>query len=214
MKEFDLIPESYRIYIWKLQIVKISSLIFACILITIVIAYSAIVHAKNGASIQIEKLNAIKEVTSRQQDELNKLLQIKEDLDGKWDLLKSLRSTPPPEDIFYSIDAALRNVEVWFTNLKFERTERVSEQENLVDTGYFIIVNTGNDKSTLSIGTRLLITGGAANHSTLSSFVKNLLIQRSILDAKVLETSTERGQKKSHINYVLEIIVNQNNKAS
>ena len=210
MKEFDLIPETYRIYIWKVKVVKESLLIMVGVLLIIIATYSAIVHATQSTNAKIEKLTIVKEVTSKKQEELSKLQLVKKDLDSKWDLLNGLRSTPSPEDIFYSIDNALKDLDLWFTNLKYERTEYISEEDSFINTGYFVILSADNNKNTLSIGTKLLISGGAANHSTLSTFVKNLLAQPSVHNAKVLETSTQHVQKMAHINYVIEIIINQN----
>jgi hypothetical protein len=183
-------------------------MVFLLLIIASGIAYGAIGVAKRTASEKIEKLKLTNEVSRQQQQAFNELQNVKKDLENKWNLLNGLRSTPPPEDLLYAIDNALIDIDVWFTNLRFDRIERVLQKEELVDTGYFIIVNSQQEDASLSIGTKMVISGGAQNHSALSIFVKKLLAQSIILDAKVLETSTANKNKSKHIDYVIEIIVN------
>ena len=98
--------------------------------------------------------------------------------------------------------------------MKFQRAEVQIEEEKLVNTGYFIIVTPDDEKQSLAIGTKMLISGEAPNHSNLSSFVKNLLDQSEILDAKVLGTSSDKNTKSKSVKFNLEITVNLENKAS
>ncbi len=213
MKEFDLIPDSYRIYLWNIKMTKLSVVTLISIIIILLFTYNAIVHATQEAETKIEQLNLIEDGKKQFKVKYEELLEEKNNLENKWKLLNGLRSTPPPEDIFSTIDDALVGLEVWFTNLNYNRTEQLSEQQSLVNTGYFIIINAGENES-LSIGTKLLISGGAGNHSTLSKFVKNLLVQDSVLDAKVLETSSKSNQGIGHINFVIEVVWNQEAKYS
>ena len=188
-------------------------LISFSILIILSVTYSAIVLATQDAEIKIDQLNLIEDSKKQYRAKYTELLQEKETLQNKWKLLNGLRSTPLPEEIFTTIDDALEGLEIWFTNLNYNRTEQFTEKNKLVNTGYFIILNTG-DKETLSIGTKLLISGGAENHSSLSKFVKNLLVQEFIIDAKVLETSSDKNQRIRHINFVIEVVLNQEAKLS
>ena len=181
---------------------------FMCVVLLAV--YGAIAHAKQNASEKIGRLNSIKEVSPSQQEELNQLQLQKSELEQRWNLLSSLRSTPSPEEIFFAIDKAITDLDVWFTNLQFERSEQLTNQKSEVNTGYFIIVSAGDNENSLSIGTKLIISGGAKNHSTLSRFVKKLLAQAPVLDAKVLETSTRQEKKHLFTNFTIEIVVNQN----
>ena len=54
----------------------------------------------------------------------------------------------------------------------------------------------------------MLIIGKAQNHSTLSSFVNKLLDEHVILDAKVLETSSNKDRNSNVVNFNLAITVN------
>jgi len=214
VKEFDLIPEDYKERIWRLKIAKIFLFVLLCSLVSIMSTYGVIAYANQDIKKKIDKLNLIKEVNQQQQEEFNQLQQIKNEIDGKWGLLKGLRSTPPPEEVLSSIDTALRNLDVWFSNLQYVRTEHDSGEGKLFEEGHVYTVRINEDDSLLSIGSKLIITGGAANHSTLSLFVANLLTEKSILDAKVLETSTKHGKANNNINYTIEIIIKQEDKAA
>ncbi|MFK8026599.1 MAG: hypothetical protein AB8C40_00905 [Gammaproteobacteria bacterium] len=208
MKEFDLIPEDYRLRVVKLRIIKILLIVFVLLMVSTGIAYGAIELVKNNTSTKLDELKRINEVTRQQQDELRNLQSIKNNLNDQWELLNSLRSTPPPEELLMAIDRGLDDLDLWFTNLRFDRTEQITPRQDDINTGYFIIINSDSNKDSLSIGTKMVITGGSSNHATLSFFVKNLLSDSTILDAKVLETTTDRRSGHSHINFVLEIVVN------
>lgn len=205
MKEFDLIPDNYRTYISKLYITKLSVLVLIFFLIVSGIAFAGIEVAKKAASKKIDELKLTNEVTQQEQAKFNELQQLKQELENKWNLLNGLRSTPPPENILAAIDEALVDVNVWFTNLRFDRIEKMLPKNSTGDAGNFIIIGKDENNS-LSIGTKMIISGGAENHSTLSVFVKHLLTQDIVLDAKVLETSTTNNSR--YIDYVVEIVVN------
>lgn len=211
MKEFDLIPDSYRVYLSKIKVFKISIFVLIIFIVVSSIALGAIEIAMKTTNKEIARLNSVNEMTRQQLKAFDELKLTKRDLDNKWNILNGLRSTPPPEMLLRAIDNALIDSQVWFTNLRFDRTENVNQDPELVDTGYFIVINPDKEQLSLSIGTKMTISGGAQNHSTLSEFVKKLLAQTAVLDAKVLQTSTNNNDK--NINYVLEIIVNSRESA-
>ena len=214
MKEFDLIPSNYRAMIEKLRLLKLFSVGLAVFVLMTGIAVAAIQKVKSDTAVEIDKLTKVKEFTSMQRETLVILENEKSELDNKWQLLTGLRKTTAPEDLFYAIDLSLRDLAIWFSNLKYERVEQSSKEENLIETGYFIIISPTDENDSYAIGTTLTIAGSAANHSTLSKFVKNLLDQSSVSNARVLETSTDKRNKKKHINFTLEIIVNQDGSTS
>jgi len=214
MNEIDLIPSNYREHIWKLRVFKLFAYIFIGLIITTGVAYGALGYVKRDTNTEILKLSEIKEITSQQRETLRVLRDEKKELDYQWALLNGLRTAVAAEDLFVAIDAAIQDVDVWFTNLKFQRAEVQIEEEKLVNTGYFIIVTPDDEKQSLAIGTKMLISGEAPNHSNLSSFVKNLLDQSEILDAKVLGTSSDKNTRSKSVKFNLEITVNLENKAS
>ncbi len=214
MSEIDLIPTVYREHVWKLHALKLFGFIILCVFIVVSVAYGALEHVKNETNLEIIKLSKIKEITSQQHDNLRLLRGEKKELIYQWALLSGLRSAVDAEDLFVAIDVAIQDVDIWFTSMKFQRTEIEVEEENLVNTGYFLIVTSDQEKQSLAIGTKMLISGQASNHSTLSSFVNNLLDQSEILDAKVLETSSNKRNKTKSVNFNLAITVNLENKIS
>lgn len=214
MSEIDLIPSSYRDQIWKLRILKLFGFITACLILTTGVAYGALEYVTRDTNSEISKLEKIKQITSQQREALSLLKEEKRELEYQWALLNGLRTAVAAEDLFVAIDAAIQDVDVWFSSMKFQRAEvDVSDQE-LINTGYFIIVAPGNESQSLAIGTKMLIAGEAPNHSTLSSFVKNLLDQSEILDANVLETISSRNASSTSVKFNLAITVNLENKAS
>ncbi len=214
MSEIDLIPRIYREHIWKLRAFKIFGVIFLSVLIVISVAYWALEYVKYETNSEISQLSKIKEITSQQRENLKLLREEKNELNYQWALLSGLRSAVDAEDLFVVIDAAIQGVDIWFSSMKFQRAELEVEKENLVNTGYFLIVTPGDEKQSLAIGTKMLISGEASNHSTLSSFVNNLLDQSEILDAKVLETSSNKNNKSRSVKFNLAITVNLEKKVS
>ena len=214
MSEIDLIPRIYREHIWKLRAFKIFGVIFLSVLIVISVAYGALEYVKYETNSEISQLSKIKEITSQQRENLKLLREEKNELNYQWALLSGLRSAVDAEDLFVVIDAAIQGVDIWFSSMKFQRAELEVEKENLVNTGYFLIVTPGDEKQSLAIGTKMLISGEASNHSTLSSFVNNLLDQSEILDAKVLETSSNKNNKSRSVKFNLAITVNLEKKVS
>ena len=212
MNDIDLIPKVYREQIIKLDLLKVFGFVFIFLVVTTSVAYGAIEYVKRETNAEIVKLSKMKEITSHQRNELRKLKKEKKDLEHQWTLLTGLRSAVAAEDLFISIDKSLQGIDIWFTSMKFQRAEVEIEEKNLIETGYFIIITPDEEKKSLAIGTKMLITGEAPNHSTLSSFVKNLLDQPEILDAKVLETSTNKANKNSFVRFNLDITVNLENK--
>ena len=209
MKEFDLIPSSYRERIEKFHMLKLFAIGLLILFVTAGAALGAIQHIKRGTDLEIEKLTRIKEFTSKQRETLTLLKEQKQELDNKWQLLNGLRSATAPEDLFYAIDQSLSDLDIWFTGLKYERKEQRSKEEKFVETGYFVIITPTDENDSYAIGTTMTITGSAPNHSTLSRFVKNLLDQPSVNDAKVLETSQDSKDDNIFINFNIEILVNQ-----
>ena len=207
MKEINFITEAYRENLAKLRVFKLSIIGIVIFLTITGASFAAITQVKNSTNKEIEKLTKVRELAKSQLDQLALLDKEKQDLDEKWNLLKGLRSTSAPEDLFYAIDLSLKDLDVWFTQLRYERKEHAASESEFIETGYFIIISPNKEKDSYAIGTTLMITGGSSNHSTLSSFVKNLLNQTSINDAKVLETSTDASAAVPHINFTLEIKV-------
>lgn len=214
MNEIDLIPSLYRDQVWKIRVLKIFGFIFLSVFLIMGVAYGALEFVKNETKYEINQLLKIKEITAQQRDNLRVLREEKDALDYQWKLLSGLKSAVNAEDLFVIIDAAIQDVDIWFTSMKFQRAEIEMAEVNTVNTGYFLIVTPGEESQALAIGTKMLITGQASNHSTLSLFVNNLLDQPEILDAKVLETSSSKNRNTRTVKFNLAITINLENKIS
>ena len=214
MDEIDLIPENYRIRVWKLGILKIFIIVFFVLLITSGIAYGALEYVKRDTNFEISKLFKVKEAAARQRDTLNILRNEKKELDYQWALLSGLRSAVAAEDLFIAIDKSIQSIDIWFTSIRFQRAEVEVSENSEVNTGYFVIVTPGEEKESWAIGTKMLITGEVPNHSTLSTFVENLLDQPEILDANVLETSTSNKDNAKSVQFNLAVSINLDMKLS
>lgn len=214
MHEIDLIPEFYRIRVWKLHILKIFAVMFCVLFVTSGAAYGALEYVKRDTNYEISKLFEIKEEAGRQLDTLKILRNEKKELDYQWALLSGLRSAIAAEDLFPAIDKAIQDLDIWFTSIRFQRAEVEVPENNEVNRGYFVIISPGEEKESWAIGTKMLIIGEVLNHSTLSSFVKNLLDQPEVLDANVLETSTNNINDIQSVRFNLSIDINLDKKLS
>jgi hypothetical protein len=214
MSEIDLIPNAYKEHVWKLHALKVFVFIIMSVLVLTGLAYGALSYAKNMTTMEVLNLSNKKEIASQQRENIRLLDQEKSELGYQLRLLNGLRSAVDAEDLFVVIDTAIEDIDIWFTNIKFQRAEIEVDHENVVNTGYFLIVTTSNENKALAISTKMLITGEAANHSTLSKFVNNLLDQVEILDAKVLETSSDRDHKGDVVRFNLSITLNLDEKLS
>ncbi|MFK7816938.1 MAG: PilN domain-containing protein [Gammaproteobacteria bacterium] len=214
MSEIDLIPSLYRDQVWKIRALKIFGFIFICLFLIMSVSYGALEFVKNETKYEISQLSKIKEITAQQRNNLKVLREEKDALDYQWRLLSGLKSAVNAEDLFVIIDAAIQDVDIWFTSMIFQRAEVEMAEVNTVNTGYYLIVIPGEENQTLAIGTKMLITGEASNHSTLSSFVNNLLDQPEILDAKVLETSSNKNRDTRTVKFNLVVTINLEDKIS
>ena len=208
MDEIDLIPSHYRERVVKLRLLKIFGFIFLCFVLLTSVAYGALEYVNRGTKVEISKLSKIKEITSLQREELRLLKLEKKKLDYQWALLDGLRTAVAAEDLFIAIDNAIQDVDVWFSSMMFQRNEVEIEEKNIVHAGYFFIVTPNDKEQSLAIGTKMHIKGEALNHSSLSTFVNNLIDQSEILDAKVLETSSGNNRNSNIVKFNLSITVN------
>ena len=208
MDEIDLIPSYYRERVVKLRLLKIFGFIFLCLGLLTGVAYGALEYVNRETKVEISKLSKIKEITSLQREELRLLKLEKKKLDYQWALLDGLRTAVAAEDLFIAIDNAIQDVDVWFSSMMFQRNEVEIEEKNIVHAGYFFIVTPNDEEQSLAIGTKMHIKGEALNHSSLSTFVNNLIDQSEILDAKVLETSSGNNRDSNIVKFNLSITVN------
>ncbi len=208
MDEINLIPNSYRERIMKMRMLKIFGFVFMFLFLTTGVSYAALEFVKRETNSEIIELSKIKDLTSKQRDNLKALVLEKKALEYQWALLNGLRTAVAAEDLFVAIDRSIQEVDIWFSSMRFQRTEVEINTENTVHSGYFIIVTPDDADNSLAIGTTMLIAGEAPNHSTLSTFVNNLIDQSEILDASVLETTSSKNLNSNTVRFNLAITVN------
>ncbi len=211
MSEIDLIPNDYRERILKYRALKIFSYILVCLILTTGFAYGSLEYIKRETNTEVIKLSEIKKITTQQINNLQVLKNEKKSLDYQWALLNGLRTAVVAEDLFVAIDRAIQDVDVWFSSMKFQRIEHNIEGNANFYPGYLIIVTPGDEKISFAIGTTMTIEGEAPNHSTLSTFVNNLIDQTVILDANVIETTSSNNRKSNVVKFNLVITVNLEN---
>ena len=109
------------------------------------------------------------------------------------------------------MDNALSSPRVWLTQWNFRRaSNRVDEEPATVNTGYFIVVPDGQEKSqkeTWKIETTMLIQGQAMDHVAMSDFVANLTRQPDIENVRIVSSRLNRSGQVKLVDFSLEIIV-------
>lgn len=212
MSDIDLMPEDYRRNLQLVQCLKIFAINTAVALIILLVTYLVVHYQLNSLVSDIEQLQEQKAFNARQSAELAKLGDQKTQLQQQWELLSSLRSGAPAENMFQMIDRSLVETDVWFTSWKFYRAGVLIEQPPAgVNSGYFIVVpkdELSAKPGTLQVQTHMAIQGEARDHSALSSFVKRLFQQPEVYDVNVLKTSLQQRSAIEVIAFELTIIVN------
>lgn len=210
MSEIDLIPQDYRIQLKKLKVVKQFGIVSASLLLIASTAYATLGYSTQQLKSEAAFLQKQKEITAQHRTSLIQMQEQKSKLQQQWKLLQGLRSGAAVETMFEAIDHALPK-DVWFSSWKFHRTGIVEVKPKTVNTGYFIVVPKGEaikkPTSTL-MQTNMVIIGQARDHSALSKFVGNLLLESQIQDVRVVKTSLRRYTTASVVDFDLDVIVN------
>ena len=94
---------------------------------------------------------------------------------------------------------------------KFKRAGEVVEQApQTVNTGYFIVVPAGEGRKkaeTWRIDTHMTIRGEARDHAALSRFVRRLVDQPEIQDARVIRTAARTQSGTRVVSFEMAVIV-------
>ncbi len=209
MSEIDLIPATYRTQL-KLRgwAIRFGSVVTGLVVVTIT-AYITLHQLNKGIDREIGELQSRQEITAQQRDELKKLDVEKSVFANQLELLRELRSGAPMQDMFTTIDRAVKDSGVWFLNWEFRRANTmIKRKEESVNTGYFIIVKSGDDNQeseTWKIETHMDIKGQAPDHAALSKFVRSLFEQPEIQDVRI--RNTKSSPRKKLVEFDLAVIV-------
>jgi len=209
MAEIDLIPASYRTLLqlrsWGVRTV---AMIGGALVLTVA-GFASFSYINKEVDVEVRALQAKKEITERQREQLKQLNTEKSVYANRLTLLNELRSGVQMDGLFRTIDRALVDSGVWFKDWEFTRANAiVKNREDTVNTGYFIIVKSADEKEadeTWRIDTHMNIKGQAEDHSALSRFVRRLFEEPDIQDVRILNTS--RSPRRKVVEFDLAIIM-------
>ncbi len=175
-------------------------------------AHLSLGHLVSIAKVDIGVLQAQQKIATQQREELARRQAKKKNYEHQLVLLKGLRSGAAAEKMFITIDRSLRDGEVWFLSWEFKRAgEVVREVTRTVNTGYFIVVPAGEGRKkaeTWRIDTHMTIHGEARDHAALSRFVRRLVDQPEIQDARVIRTAARTQSGTRVVSFEMAVIVN------
>ena len=212
MPDIDLIPSDYRQWLWQRQWLRRSAVTLVGGVALTVAAWFAV------DGVNEERRNRIAELEKLRTDSTSLATAISAGRDklafvrSQLAMLEGLRSGAAAQDILVMVDRALADEDVWFDNWEFERVGViVPEAPETVSTGYFIVVPSGSSAETGSdskmVRTNMRIRGQASDHSSLSTFVRNLFAQPEIDDVRVERTYSGLSGRESVVNFDLAIVL-------
>lgn len=212
MIEFDLVPGDYRMRrALNHWLRKLAGVVAGAVVVGAA-SGAALTVANKSLDAQIQDLQTHQAMTSQQRGQLETLdLRISE-LRRQWQLLTTLRSGAPAEQVFAIIDGALGDAPVWFQDWAFIRSGATSsERPATVNTGYFIVTpnakNAGQQPA-WQIDTHIRINGQALDHAALSAFVRELFERSEVRDVRVQKTSLRRYSTANVVDFELAILLN------
>lgn len=209
MAEIDLIPLAYRTRIWVQKWFVRLGTALAGMAAVLIVAYFYLASLNKDVNMEVIQLQSHQETSNRQREELAQLYDKKSGIESQLALLKELRSGAAAQEMFLMLDRALTSGEVWFLDWELQRAgTRVKQEDNSVNTGYFIIARDSKDKQDTEawkIETHMNIRGQAKDHSALSRFVRRLFEQAEIKDVRILNTSRPQGGEI--VEFMLAVIV-------
>lgn len=213
MAELDLIPSDYRrlraLRRWLVRAAVAYAVLFA----GFGLCRTALALGVRSRSQQLELLDAALAREQSQQARLAALQQERAAAQQKLQILEGLRGGVAAVDVFQVIDRAAEP-SVWFLDWKFRRAGEIVEKDPIrVQTGYFIVLppELNAPSETRERGwlmqTHMQIHARARDHSSLAGFVRRLVEQPEIAEARVLNTSTARQGAAEVIDFELAVVV-------
>ena len=197
MSEFNLIPPSYELRVARLHMLQLSAVGAVAVLALGIAAYAGLGYWVGTVKAEVAELQQRQEVSARQRRTIADLNAQKKELNQQWRLLESLRSGMPAKHMMETVQAALREDEVWFIEWRLRRAGIVTEKEPAANQpGYFIIVKRKGNTEDWQSMTHMTIRGQARDHSTLSEFAQRLLNQPDIEDVRVQKTTQRFGRNR------------------
>jgi hypothetical protein len=172
----------------------------------------AIISKTIALNSRIEVLQKEKQTSIEQQQKYNELVSHEVKLRNQLEILNGLRGGPSAKQILLAVDRVMQN-DVWFTQWTFIRAGEITQvQPATVQTGYFIVIpqeaNASPNQQAWKLDTHMEISGQALDHSSLSSFISNLIKQPEINDVKIINTSLRSYTNSQVVEFKIVVIIN------
>lgn len=211
MREFDLVPASYRQALTQRRQVRGYLGAAAVLLVVGLGSAGTLRYLGQQAEAQVTVLEARKAISSRQRDMLAQLRAEQAQVAEELAVLEGLRGGVSTERIFLAMDRALSGDDLWFSRTTFQRAgSQIPVQPETVNTGYFIVVPrdapTGAPQG-WRIQTHLTIQGHALDHAALSGFVQRLQAQDEISSVRILSTQARAYTQMTVVDFELAVQV-------
>lgn len=211
MIDFDLVPNDYRMRLaLNRWLRKLGGFVLSAIIVGGA-SGAALAVANNSLDRQIQDLQTHQAMTSQQRSQLETLDSRIAELRGQWQLLTTLRSGAPAEQIFTIIDSALGDTPVWFQDWAFVRNGGNSyEPPATINTGYFIVTpdrGAAEQEPAWRIETHVRVHGQALDHAALSQFVRALFQRPEVRDVRVQKTTLRRYVTANVVDFELAILL-------
>ena len=210
MADVNLIPAAFSRQLLLRQWLKQSGVSLLVLTVLVMGAFFWLRFETNKLNQQSQQLQSQQAISMQQRNHLENLSRRKTDLQQQLDVLAGLRSGVTAEQMFVTMDRAVTNDQVWFTNWYFRRAGTpVKKTTNEVHTGYFVVITDRekNQEETWQIETQMKIEGGALDHAALSRFVSRLIDQPEIQSVRVVRTERIVRNQNKLVKFSLEVTV-------
>lgn len=213
MADIDLVPGLYRS---KQQLrSRLQQILFASgILIALILAAVVLLRFQNGMLEDgLRELQHAKAISSQQSANLLDLNRRKTEITRQYDLLSGLRSGAAAVEMLRTVDGAMSDSNVWFTDWKFRRAGSkapISGGQQPLKGNYFVLTTEDQAparQEAWMIETNMKIDGEAMDHAALSDFVSRLVDQAEIQSVRVIRTETFFHEQRELIRFSLDVVV-------
>ena len=211
MRNIDLVPNAYREGRKQRRFLVRSAVGSGMAVAALLLVYGFLRVETNSRIEQAADLRAQNALTQRQQEELEVLVERRNEFLRQLSVLQGLRAGAAVSDIFTIVDNAIVPGKVWFTDWSFHRSGIVvNGRSSDPETGSFVVVGNGGDTAAsddLEVETHMSIRGQAVDHRALSAFVRRLYSQNHVRDVNVRRTAQVVYSASQVVDFDLTVIL-------
>ena len=142
MRELDLIPADYREFLFRLRLLRISSVVGIGLLFTLFVFHLAIGEYYQHLQTSIDQLEQEQAFTKKEKEKIASLETKQQILLQHLRLLEALSGHFTTQDLFLVVEQGLMDTDVWFERWQFERTQE-NVTSNKQATGYILEMPAG-----------------------------------------------------------------------